>query len=426
MTLDPAQIYVLLEALGIGMLIGIERERNAQKQGAAATAGVRTFALAALLGALCQIAGGWPLLAVALGLVGGLWALSQFTAPKPQSGLTTSFALLIVVILGGLAADNTMLAAAAAVVVAALLFARSVLHDFSRSVLTAVELRDGLILGVATLVILPVLPTQGIGPGEAINPQRLFIMVLLVMAIGAGSHISTRVLGARLGLPLGGLLAGFVSSTAVVSALATKAKEIPAQALAAAAGATLSSISSLLQTGVILLFLSPLLFAATAPILALPIIVAATYGGALTYIGLRQGGEKAGVELPAQIFSIRSAVTFAVVVTAVLVISAFVNDMFGARGVIITVAIAGAVSTSSAAVALASLVGAGQMTSPEAVLPMAVAIMVNTVLRIFLAFRMGTASYPWLVGAGLLMTGLAVAGALWYVEVGLPKFLVLP
>jgi len=352
--------------------------------------------------------------------------LSQFTAPKPQYGLTTSFALLIVVILGGLAADNTMLAATAAVVVAALLFARSVLHDFSRSVLTAVELRDGLILGVATLVILPVLPTQGIGPGEAINPQRLFIMVLLVMAIGAGSHISTRVLGARLGLPLGGLLAGFVSSTAVVSALATKAKEIPAQALAAAAGATLSSISSLLQTGVILLFLSPLLFAATAPILALPIIVAATYGGALTYIGLRQGGEKAGVELPAQIFSIRSAVTFAVVVTAVLVISAFVNDMFGARGVIITVAIAGAVSTSSAAVALASLVGAGQMTSPEAVLPMAVAIMVNTVLRIFLAFRMGTASYPWLVGAGLLMTGLAVAGALWYVEVGLPKFLVLP
>ncbi len=206
--------------------------------------------------------------------------------------------------------------------------------------------------------------------------------------------------------------------------MATRAKEFPGQAMAAAAGATLSSISSLVQTGMILLFLSPLLFAATAPVLALPILVTALYGAVLTFSGLRADGETAGVELPSQIFSIKGAVAFAVVVTATLAISAFVNGTFGAPGVLVTVAIAGAVSTSSAAVALASLVSAGQLTSPEAVLPMAVAILVNIVVRILIAFRTGTAKFPWLVGGGLLMTGLAAAAALWHVDVGLPQLFV--
>jgi len=85
MTLDPAQIYVLLEALGIGMLIGIERERNAQKQGDAATAGVRTFALAALLGALCQFAGGWPLPS-RLALSGGFGPCRNSPRRNPSPG----------------------------------------------------------------------------------------------------------------------------------------------------------------------------------------------------------------------------------------------------------------------------------------------------------------------------------------------------
>ena len=172
--METSQALLLLEALGIGLLIGIERERNAGEPGGPAPAGVRTFALASLTGALSQIAGGWPMLSVALAVIGGLRMVTHLSQPDRQAGLTTSLALLIVVVLGALSIDHTFLAAASGVLVAALLAARTVLREFSRSVLNDLEIRDGLILGVSALLILPILPNEGFGPGGAINPQNLF------------------------------------------------------------------------------------------------------------------------------------------------------------------------------------------------------------------------------------------------------------
>lgn len=105
-------MLLLLEALGIGLLIGIERERNAGTTGGPAQAGVRTFALASLTGALSQIAGGWPMLAVAVAVIGGLRMVTHLSQPDRQAGLTTSLALLIVVVLGALSIEHTFLTAA--------------------------------------------------------------------------------------------------------------------------------------------------------------------------------------------------------------------------------------------------------------------------------------------------------------------------
>lgn len=253
--METSQALLLLEALGIGLLIGIERERNAGVTGGLIPAGVRTFALASLTGALSQIAGGWPMLAVAVAVIGGLRMATHLSQPDQQAGLTTSLALLIVVLLGALSIEHTFLAAASGVLVAALLAARTVLRDFSRSVLNDFEIRDGLILGVSALLILPILPNEALGPGGAINPQNLFVIVILVMAIGAVGHICTRVFGSRLGLPLSGFLSGFVSSTATVVAMLKKVQDRPLKAYPAAAGVTFSSVSSLAQTGILLLFL---------------------------------------------------------------------------------------------------------------------------------------------------------------------------
>lgn len=410
---DPTQGLILLEAIGIGLLIGIERERNARDAGTSAAAGVRTFTLASLIGGLSQIAGGWPLLAVALGVVGGLRAISHLSQQDTRAGLTTSFALVIVVILGALSIENTVLAAAAGVVVAALLAARATLHDFSRTVLTTVELRDGLIIGVAALVIFPILPNVSYGPGGAINPQQIFLMVLFVMAISATSHVTTRVFGARLGLPLSGFLSGFVSSTATVVAMAKKAVEQPNETDSAAAGATLSSVSSLVQTGAILLLLSPKLLATAAPILIAPTVVSALYGAAFTYRGMRRSAEPLGMELPSRIISVKGAVTFALIVTAILLISALLNERFGGHAVLISAAIAGLVSTSSAAVAMASLVAVGQLAPDQAVVPLAVALSVNTGVRIILVLRRGNVRFACIAAVGMLLTGLAVWGGQW-------------
>lgn len=413
--LETSQALLLLEALGIGLLIGIERERNAGEPGGPAPAGVRTFALASLTGALSQIAGGWPMLAVAIAVIGGLRMVTHLSLPDRQAGLTTSLALLIVVMLGALSIEHTFLAAASGVLVAALLAARTVLREFSRSVLNDFEVRDGLILGVSTLLILPILPNEGLGPGGAINPQNLFVIVILVMAIGAVSHISTRVFGARLGLPLSGFLSGFVSSTATVVAIAKKVQDRPVDTYPAAAGVTFSSVSSLVQTGIVLLFLSPSMFALSAPILIVPTAVALLYGTALARFGSRDGPrEREGLDLPSRIFSIRAAISFALTVATVIVVSALLNDQFGSEAVLWSAALAGLVSTSSAAVALASLVLAGQLPASEAVVPLAAAISVNAGVRIVLALRGGATPFGWTVAGGLLLTAAAVWAGWWF------------
>ncbi|MFL0694941.1 MAG: MgtC/SapB family protein [Agrobacterium tumefaciens] len=331
---ETSQILILLEAVGIGLLIGIERERNGGEPGAPAPAGVRTFALAALIGALCHIVGGWPLLSVALATIGVLRAASHLSQQDRQTGLTTSLALMIVVVLGGLSVQQTFLAAASAVLVAALLAARIALRDFSRLVLNDFEVRDGLILGVATLVILPVLPDAGYGPGGAINPRTIFLVVIMVMVIGAISHICTRLFGDRLGLPLSGFPAGFVSSTATIGAMARKVKERSDFTAAAAAGANLSSVSSMMQTGIVLALISPTLMAMAAPVLIVPTLVSLLYSAIFVRRALQQGAESHRIDLQSRVFSVNDAAKFALTVAMVILLSALLNERFGAEAVL--------------------------------------------------------------------------------------------
>ncbi len=415
METDVESFLALVEALGIGLLIGIEREQSMHKTGKDPSAGVRTFAIASLIGAVSMMVGGVPLLAVAVVAIGTARIVFVAQRADPTIGLTTTFALLAVVLLGALTTEATLLAAGVAVILASLLAARELLHGFSRTVLTAAELRDGLILGVSVLVILPVLPDLDFGPSGALNPRDLFIIVVLVMLIGAAGHISTRVVGARLGLPVSGFLSGFVSSTATIAALGRRAGEKPDDAKSSAAGATLSSVSSLVQISIILLTLSPAMFAAGFPLLFVAGLAAGLHGTAIIFLTLRGETKPAVLELPSQVFSVKSAVNFALIVATVMLISAILNDYFGNAAIIVTVALAGLVSTNSATVALASLVAAGQIAAIDGALPLAAALSANTVVRIWIAMRSGDLSFRRTVSSGLVLQ-LAALWLAWWLD----------
>ena len=147
-----------LVALGVGLLIGIDRERKKGEGPARRAAGLRTFTLAALLGAVAIVTGGELLLAaVVLGVV-AFAGLSYWRARDSDPGLTTETALVLVTLLGGLAIREPAFAAALGVVVAVLLAARSALHRFVLSGLTDQEIRSLLVFAAATLVVLPLLP----------------------------------------------------------------------------------------------------------------------------------------------------------------------------------------------------------------------------------------------------------------------------
>lgn len=154
--------------------------------------------------------------------------------------------------LGGLAIRRPEFAAGLGVVVAVLLAARSALHRFVRSVLTDDELRDLLIFAAATLVVLPLLPDKPIGPYGALNLRTIWTIVTLVMAVSALGYVAVRLAGPRYGLPLAGLASGFVSSSATIGAMGTRAKAEPELMKPAVAGAVLSSVATVAQLAILI------------------------------------------------------------------------------------------------------------------------------------------------------------------------------
>lgn len=400
-----------LVALGVGLLVGIDRERNKGDGPTRQAAGLRTFTLASLAGATAMAAGDEIVLAaVALGMV-GFAGLSYWRAHDSDPGLTTETALVLTTLLGGLAIKQPEFAAGLGVVVAVLLAARSPLHRFVRSVLTDDELRDLLIFAAAALVVLPLLPDKPIGPYGALNLRTVWTIVILVMAVSALGYVAVRVVGPRYGLPLAGMASGFVSSSATIGAMGMRVKDEPELMKPAVAGAVLSSVATVVQLAILIAATNmptlqalwlPLLFSGSAAVL---------YGGAFTLWALKQKTRQH--EAQGNAFSLTTALTFAVILAVVLLAAAAAQDWFGEAGVLVAASAAGFADTHSAAVSVASLVSDGRIKPPQTIIPVLAAFTTNTVTKMVFSVTAGGRLFALYVIPGLLlMLAAAWAGML--------------
>lgn len=408
MTLSSSrELVAIVVALGIGLLIGLERERRKGEGPGRSPAGLRTFAVASLAGAISMLIGGKMLLAVVTAGVVVLTAIAYSRSRSDDPGLTSETALVLTVLLGGLATEHAALAAGVAVILTVLLAARPVLHGFVRSVLSEGELKDGLIFAAATLVVLPLLPDQPIGPFGALNLRSIWMLVVLMMAIGAAGHIAMRLLGARGGLAVSGFASGFVSSTATIGAMGARARKLPELAGAAAAGATLSTLATIVQLAAVLAATSVPAFKA----LLIPLLcaggAAALYGAVFTVLGLRQTGS-ADLEL-GRAFSLPGALLLALTISVVLVLSAGLRQAFGEAGLVVSAAVAGLVDTHAPAAAAATLVASGKISTAEAVIPVLAALTANTISKIVVAWTSGGGSFAARLIPGLIV----VVAAAW-------------
>lgn len=408
--LDPLVLGFLV-ALGIGLLIGMDRERKKGEGPARAAAGLRTFTLASLAGAAGMAAGHELLLTAVVLSVAAFAGLSYWHTRQTDPGLTTEIALVVTALLGGLAIREPAFAAGLGVVVAVLLNARMALHRFVRSVLTDLEIRDLLVFAAATLVVLPMLPDHPIGPYGALNLRTIWIVVILVMAVGALGYVAVRIVGPRFGLPLAGLASGFISSSATIGAMGARAAREPELAASAAAGAVLSSVATVAQLAILLAATNMATFRAYLIPLILSSGVAILYGGAFMLWTMKQ--KAAADEAPGSAFSVRTALTFAAILGAVLVLAAALQDWFGETGVILAAGAAGFADTHSAAISVAALVGDGRLQPAAAVIPILAAFTTNTLTKMVFAFSAGGSRFALCVVPGLVLMVIAAwAGAL--------------
>jgi uncharacterized membrane protein (DUF4010 family) len=371
-------------------------------------AGLRTFSIAALGGAVAVVIGGPPLLAIMLIAMTAIVALSYWRSQLEDGpGITTEFAVLLTVLAGGLAIKDPSAAGAIAIVTALLLAGRKRLHHFVRAVLTEDEVHSILILGAAMIVVMPLLPDRQMGPYEALNPKSVWRLVVLVLLIGAGGHLATRLLGPRFGLPISGLASGFVSSSATIGAMGARAAKSPEIMASAVAGAVLSTVATVVQMAAVVGATSPPALRA----IAIPLLAAGTvavgYGAVFTIAALRKPAAD-GAE-PGKAFSLSAALVFAFTLSVVLLVSAALRAEFGESGAILAAGVAGFVDTHAPAISIASLVANGRMDAPEAVIPILAGFTTNAITKVVVAVTAGGRAFAIRVVPGILM----VAAAAW-------------
>ena len=402
----------LLIALGIGLLIGAERERRKASRSVPSSAGLRTFTIAALVGAIGMLLGGAAMLGLAVAVVGllatvGFWLVHDNQDP----GITTEVSLLATVMLGGFATVEPALASGIGVVIAIVLAARTPLHTLVDEVVSEKELSDILILAGASLVILPLLPDRSMGPFRALNPHSIWLVVILILGINAAGQVATRWLGARLGVRLLGLASGFVSSSATIGAMGSWVRAVPACLKAGVSAALLSSAATFVQMSAVIEMTDHRAFLATLAPLSAASLMALMTGGFYT---LRSWREPAS-EVPqmSQTFSLMLALGFATVLSIMLVGVSALRAWFGAAGINSAAAIAGVMDVHAAAIAIASQVASGQISASEAVIPILIACSTSTAAKILFSAATGTRQFSMRVIPGLILIAAAAWSASW-------------
>ena len=391
-------------ALGVGLLLGVERERR--KGDDRASAGIRTFALVGLAGGLSWRIGGAVTAAVALAFVGIAAVAGYVRSHEEDPGLTTEVALIVDFLLGALAQRDPGLAAGLGVVTAIVLAGRERIHRLVRETLSERELHDGLLFAACALVVLPLVPDKGYGPHGSLNPAIIWRLVVIVMAVQAAGYIALRAIGPRYGLLIVGLLGGFVSSIATIATMGARAVKEPRLHRGATGGAVASSVATIILLAIVVAAAS----VATLERLALPLLLAglAAVGYAALFAVHAARAEGAPEFSLGRAFDLRLAVGLAITVAIVLLVSSELNAVLGRSGLLIGTAVAGLADSQSPAIAAATLAKSGHASISIAALATLAALSANTLSKAVVAAVAGDRRYALRVWLGLV---LILAGA---------------
>jgi len=399
-------------ALGCGLLIGLERERRKGQGDNRQAAGLRSFAVASLSGALAQASGQPLLVAAGALLVVLLSAAAYFKSRSRDPGLTTELALFTTYMVGVTAVLAPALGAACGAGLALLLAARARLHRFATRLISERELHDGLLIAALALVALPLMPSQPLPWLGGISLQPLAGMVLLILVLQAAGHVALRLLGPGRGLVLAGFFSGFVSSTATIASMGSRARRDgrPGGIATPAAAAVFSTAATWVQAMVMAAALSPAAARALAPMAVAGLSAALLAGAAIMAVARRSapaGAPAAGDTRKGSALQVREALFAAALLSVVTLAVTRAQHNFGNAGVLASMALAGLADAHAPVASLSALFAGGSLGQRELLLGVLLAVTANSATRLVTAFVAGGAVFGMLVGAALLCGGAA-------------------
>lgn len=378
-------------SLALGFLLGLERERSP-----AALAGVRTFALTAVLGTLSallaeRLASPWLVAVVWLAVAAAIInAYRVRGSAQADPGTTTEVALLLCFGLGVLCwLGERTLAVMLAIASVVLLHFKTELAGFARR-FSAEEVRSILQFCVLSLVILPILPDRQYGPYAAFNPYRTWLMVVLISGVGLAGYLLLRSVGSQLGARIAGVLGGLVSSTATTMLHAREAR-------AQHGGAATFRATVVVLANLTVLARLALVGAIAAPSLARDLAV--LMGGGLlagllaAWPLLRSGDEQVVLPSGRNPTELRQALGFAALYSVVLLAAAWLTDIAGQGGLYLVALASGLTDVDAITLSSLQMYVQQRLSAQLALSAIVLALLANTAFKLTLAFSLGGAAF---------------------------------
>ncbi|MFN7565398.1 MAG: MgtC/SapB family protein [Prosthecobacter sp.] len=410
-TADLLQSFCI--ALGLGLLVGLQREW-AQKR----MAGIRTFALVSLFGALSGLLGlaygGWALGAglIAIGALIVIAHVAELKAAEPDSGLTTEMAMLVMFATGVLTVlDHRLEAVTIAGSVMVLLQSKKTLHDMVRKI-GEDDLREIARLVLAGLVILPALPNREMGYLGVLNPFSIWLMVVLIVGISLAAYLTGKFFGAGKGTALAGFFGGLVSSTATTASLARRSRDAGACGLCLAAMALIASAVVFLRVIIEVMATAPAHMQALLP----PLLAMMAWFGLVAAVAHRLSERQSKShheESPPS--ELKSAVLFGLLYAVVLVVVAAAKQHFGNSGLYAAAALSGLTDMDAITLSTSRLVSTGHLEAAIGWRMILLGGLTNIAFKMILAIFLGARSFikPIATGFGIALLGGAGILVLW-------------
>lgn len=394
-TLTQGEFIVrLLVAIGIGSVIGLERQYSAMKENSHGFAGIRTFVFLVLLGFIAGLFyflfSPWIYVAILLG-VSILTSVSYwFTATQGDRGSTTEFTALIAFVLGSMTLIGLIEISLMITVIVVLVLSSKFRIKTIVGTITAEEMYDFIRFVVMALLIFPFLPDQYFGPYNVLNPREIGWVIILTSGLGLVGYALTKFLGPKKGILLGGIVGGLVSSTAVTWVYAKKSKEN--ENLAASCATAILAASSIMFIRVLIwtFIFNQTLFNRLFPAVALVFLSAI---GITLYIYFkRQNLNLAETEIPLKKpLDLKGAIVFGLIYTVILLVVSYANENLGESGTLISSAIAGFSDIDAITISLSKLSGL-KLDMGIAALAILIAAISNTLVKMGIGIYAGSAA----------------------------------
>lgn len=391
-------------ALGLGLLVGLQKERAASP-----LAGLRTFALATLAGAVAALVGASSTPWV---IVGGLLAITVLMVtgnlilikgPGTDPGQTTEAAVVLMYLIGALVVVGPREAAiVCGATTAVLLHLREELRTWVDR-LSDGDVRAIMQFVVISLVVLPVLPNQTYGPYAVINPRQVWWMVVLIVGLNLVGYGAFRVMGAKAGTALAGVLGGVISSTATTISYARQTKTEPGMDSTAVVIVWIASgvvfIRIMLEIGAVAPSFLPIAAGPLLIMLALFAVVAA----AIWRTSMSPGESPLEPGNPSEL---KPAILFGALYAFVLFIVAAGQDLLGDVGLYVAAAVSGLTDVDAITLSTSQLVSTDRLDPNTGWRIVLIAILSNLMFKLAMAASLGSRAFARKLG---VLGGVAVA-----------------